>query len=112
MLRVARRAGTGFCVTSSFKLTADAERDVIDIYFYSLENFGVVQAEKYSEELFARFSRIAESPDLGRDFGAIHPGAFRVNQGSHAIYYKRQGDYILVLRILHQMMDPARHLDE
>lgn len=112
MRLVAKRAGTDFCVTNSYELTEDAERDVIDIYLYTAENFGVAQAEKYSEELFARFSQIAQSPTLGRSFEAIHPGAFRANQGSHAIYYKKNGTLILVLRILHQMMDPARHLDE
>lgn len=98
-------------MTNSFKLTEDAERDVIDIYLYTLEHFGLAQAEKYSEELFQRFSQISKSPALGRSFEDIYPGAFRANKGSHAIYYKKQGELILVLRILHQMMDPARHLD-
>lgn len=101
-----------FCVTNSFKLTEDAERDVIDIYLYTVQHFGEAQAEKYSGELFQRFSQIAQNPTLGRSFVDIHPGTFRANQGSHAIYYKKQGEFVLVLRILHQMMDPARHLDE
>lgn len=102
----------GFCVTSSFKLTEDAERDVIDIYLYTFENFGEAQAEKYSAELFARFAQIANNPTLGKSYGTVHPGAFRINQGSHAIYYKHQDKNVLVLRILHQAMDPGRHLDE
>ena len=98
-------------MTNSFKLTEDAERDVIDIYLYTLEHFGLAQAEKYSGELFQRFSQISQNPALGRSFSGIYPGAFRANQGSHAIYYKKQGELVLVLRILHQMMDPARHLE-
>jgi toxin ParE1/3/4 len=97
-------------VTDSFRLTRDAERDVFDIYLYTLEHFGPAQADQYTAELIARFSAIAAQPSLGRDFGDIHPGARRANQGSHAIYYRPDADRILILRILHQRMDPARHL--
>ncbi|MDF3606226.1 type II toxin-antitoxin system RelE/ParE family toxin [Paracoccus sp. DMF-8] len=97
-------------MTNSYKLTEDAERDVIDIYLFTLEHFGLAQAEKYFAEMFTRFDTIAKIPDLGRDYSDIYPGAFRVNQGSHAVYYRRVDGAILILRILHQAMDPARHL--
>jgi toxin ParE1/3/4 len=69
-------------VTASFRLTRDAERDVLDIYLYALEHFGAAQADKYTADLFARFSTLAAQPSLGRDFGDIHRGARRANQGS------------------------------
>jgi toxin ParE1/3/4 len=97
-------------VTASFRLTRDAERDVLDIHLYTLEHFGPAQADKYIADLFARFSTLAARPSLGRDFGDIHPDARRANQASHAIYYRTDTDGILILRILHQKMDPARHL--
>ena len=97
-------------VTNSFRLTRHAERDVLDIYLYTLKHFGPAQADRYTSDLSARFSAIAVEPTLGRDFGDIHPRARRVNQGSHAIYYRPDADGILILRILHQKMDPARHL--
>jgi toxin ParE1/3/4 len=97
-------------VTSRFSLTRHAERDVLDIYLYTLKHFGPAQADKYTSELFARFSAVAARPSLGRDFGDIHAGARRANQGSHAIYYRPDAYGILILRILHQKMDPARHL--
>ncbi|HRO24668.1 MAG TPA: type II toxin-antitoxin system RelE/ParE family toxin [Promineifilum sp.] len=99
-----------FWVTNSFRLTRYAERDILDIYLFTLEHFGPAQADKYTSDLFARFSAIATQPTLGRDFGDIHPDARRLNQGSHAIYYRPDADGILILRILHQRMDPARHL--
>ncbi len=97
-------------MTDSFRLTRDAERDVTDIYLFTLERFGRAQADSYTAEIFARFETLAAQPILGRDFGAVHPGARRANQGSHAIYYRPTADGILILRILHQRMDPARHL--
>lgn len=97
-------------MTNSFRLTRDAERDVLDIYLYTLEHFGLAQTEKYTSLLADRFAALAAEPSLGRDFGDIHPGARRGTQGSHAIYYRAGPDGILILRILHQKMDPARHL--
>jgi toxin ParE1/3/4 len=97
-------------VTASFRLTRDAERDVLDIYLYTVEHFGPAQAESYATHLFDRFATIAAQPSLGRDFGDIHPGARRVNEGSHAIRYRPDPEGILILRILHQKTDPARHL--
>lgn len=97
-------------MTASVRLTRDAERDVLDIYLYTLEHFGLAQAESYTSELAARFLMLAAQPSLGRDFGDIHPGVLRANQRSHAIYYRSAADGILILRILHQKRDPARHL--
>lgn len=45
----------------------------------------------------------------GQEIGDIQPGPRRANQGSHAIYFKQTDGGILILRILHQRMDPARH---
>ena len=82
----------------------------MDIYLYSLEQFGEKQAEAYIDDLYQRFAQIAASPTLGRDFSDIHDGAWRINQQSHAIYYRQAQQSIFVLRVLHQSMDPARHL--
>jgi plasmid stabilization system protein ParE len=51
-------------VTNSFRLTRHAERDVLDIYLYTLEHFGPAQADKYTSDLAARFSAIAAQPTL------------------------------------------------
>ncbi len=97
-------------MANSFTLSNDAERDIIDIYLYSLEQFGETQADAYIDALYQRFAQIAAAPTLGRDFGDIHDGVWRLNQQSHAIYYKQDTQGLFVLRVLHQSMDPARHL--
>ncbi len=82
----------------------------MDIYLYSLKQFGEKQAEAYIDNLYQRFAQIAASPTSGRDFSDIYDGAWRINQQSHAIYYRLAENDVFVLRILHQSMDPARHL--
>lgn len=97
-------------MANSFTLSNDAERDIIDIYLYSHEQFGEMRADAYIDALYERFAQIAASPTLGRDFSDIHEGACRLNQQSHAIYYKQTPHGLFILRVLHQSMDPAWHL--
>ena len=90
--------------------TRDAERDLINIYLYGIEQFGPVQAERYTKTLNAKIEMVAEHPDFGADYGFVIKGVRRYEAVSHAIYYCSTGAGILVLRVLHGRMDPARHL--
>ncbi len=95
---------------ASFRLTRDAERDVIDIYLYSVEQFGAPRADQYLAEMQERFAQLATHPHTGEDVSAIYPNARRALYISHVLYYREDQDGILILRILHKRMDPARHL--
>ena len=93
----------------SFRLTREAEDDVADIYRYSFENFGEAQADSYHDGLEGCFRLLADSPRLGRDYAFLRPGLRRYEHESHSVYYRAEDAGILVLRVLHQRMDPARH---
>ncbi len=47
-----------------------AESDLIDIWRYSFDEWGEVQADKYLDELDSGIKRLAENPEIGmkRDF--------------------------------------------
>lgn len=92
------------------ELTADAERDLIGIYLYSVAHFGTAQAERYSETLNARITFVAEHDTVGSDYSFIRANLRRFECVSHAIYYQPVANGIRVLRILHSRMDPGRHL--
>ena len=95
---------------SKYRLTRLAERDVIDIYLYSTEHFGEAQAERYNNGLSARFFDLANRPPLGRDYSHVKSGVRRAEYVSHSIYYRPAEEGVVILRILHQRMDPARWL--
>lgn len=90
--------------------TRDAEQDLINIFLYGMEHFGQAQAERYAKTLNAKIEMAAEHPDFGADYGFVTGGVRRYESVSHAIYYRPTQSGILVLRILHGRMDPARHL--
>jgi plasmid stabilization system protein ParE len=38
----------------------------------------------------------------------IHPGLRRFEQGKHVVFYLAQPDELLIVRVLHQQMIPAK----
>lgn len=95
---------------TNIELTLDAEQDLIDIFLHGVAHFGPVQAERYAKTLNAKIEMAAEHPDFGADYGFVVEGVRRYESVSHAIYYRPTQSGILVLRVLHGRMDPARHL--
>lgn len=95
---------------TKIEFTRDAERDLINIFLYGVEHFGPVQAERYVKTINAKIEMAAENPDFGADYGFVIRGTRRYEAVSHAVYYRSTRSGILVLRVLHGRMDPARHL--
>ena len=67
---------------TKIEITNDAERDLIGIYLDGVENFGLTQAERYLETLYARMSVAAEHPDFGVDYGFVREGLRRLESQS------------------------------
>ncbi len=95
---------------NGIEFSNEAERDLIDIYLYSVEHFGVSQANNYLESLHVKISVAAENPSFGADYGFVRTGLQRLESQSHAIYYQTSSNGIRILRILNGRMDPGRHL--
>lgn len=97
----------------SYHLSREAAQDLEDLYVYSIEQFGLDQAESYHQKLQEHFELLAENPKLGRDYSFIKKAARRSNCGSHAVYYRLSGvnSQVLILRVLHQSQDPAQHFE-
>lgn len=110
--------------TWTVRLAGTAESDFESILLWTLEQFGDVQAETYSETLSAAVQAliagpeqpgIKARPEIGRDLFTLHV-ARNGRRGRHFVLFRvnvrpanRQFD---VLRILHDSMDLARHVTE
>ncbi|QIM15276.1 type II toxin-antitoxin system RelE/ParE family toxin [Leucobacter insecticola] len=95
---------------SGYRLTPAAQRDLSSIWDYTFEIWNVQQAETYFLDIKEAIERVARDPDRGRSCDDIREGYRRYAVGSHLIFYVLQGDRIDVMRILHQRMDPTRHV--
>lgn len=92
-------------------LTQDADADIDDIFEYSISTFGVKQAEKYYLALRDRVEEIANGFVHSTDCSHVKEGLRRANYESHAIYYRVEGEKVIILRILGQQQDTARHIN-
>jgi toxin ParE1/3/4 len=93
----------------SLTLTDLAEIDFESILQYTLEQWGMRQMDIYEGMLMDALHRLQNSPEIGYSVSlndSIYK-AFRI--GKHVIFYRASADTLLVLRILHERMDRARH---
>ncbi len=95
---------------NSYRLTPAAQGDLSSIWDCTEEHWDVQQAETYLVEIRAAIERIADDPDRGRVCDDVREGYRRYAIGSHVIFYRSRTDGVDVIRVLHQRMDPTRHL--
>lgn len=93
----------------SYKLTQKAEEEIENIYEYSILNFGLSVAQDYVTGLHKCFGVLADNISWGNDYGNIEPGLWRYEYRSHSIYYQITEGGILIIKVLGNRQDPARH---
>jgi toxin ParE1/3/4 len=93
-----------------FRLTPAAVRDLSSIWNFTAERWDARQAESYVTEIRAAIERVAADPERGRACDEIREGYRRYGIGSHLIFYVESAHGVDVIRILHQRIDPTRHL--
>jgi len=89
---------------------AAAEDDLVDIWRYSFETWGAEQADLYLDVLNEGMAGLAHNPRLGADYSHIRAGYRRLPIRHHIVYYRLQTARIEIVRVLHERMDPDRHL--
>lgn len=95
---------------SKVVLSPRAKSDLGGIWDYTLEKWGVEQAEKYIRELWEEMQNQAGDHSTSTDIYDVRSGFRKKKAGSHVIFFKLIDDGIDVIRILHQRMDFDRHL--
>ncbi|NLU97028.1 type II toxin-antitoxin system RelE/ParE family toxin [Marinomonas sp. UCMA 3892] len=93
-------------------ITPKAESDLIGIWVYICEEWGVDQADTYIDQLETEMKQLMNHPSLGTNYAHVFPGYRRLLLEHHAVFYQVLETEILVVRILHEEMDaPERLLD-
>lgn len=95
---------------AEYRLTPAAERDLEAIWVYTLQKWGLEQANRYIDILSAAFADLAESPKTAPTCDRIRPGYRRRSVERHTIYFRLTNYGISIIRILHHSMDAPRHL--
>jgi toxin ParE1/3/4 len=94
------------------RISPKAEEDLEQIYEYTADRWGLSQAEKYQDLLFDAFTRISSHNLIGKAFKTTAYDYRQVHIGRHLIFYRYDVEYIIVVRVLHDKMDIAKHVDD
>ena len=95
---------------AEYRLSPAAERDLESIWKYTLREWGLEQADRYTDLLTAAFQVLAESPKSAPACDHIRQGYRRRNVERHMIYFRVTDYGIAIIRVLHDRMDASRHV--
>ena len=96
----------------NLSVTPKAESDLIRIWVYTCEEWGVDQADKYLDQLEEGMQQLINHPSLGANYAHVLPGYRRLQVEHHAVFYQVLESEMLIVRVLHEDMDaPERLLD-
>ncbi|MCY7293520.1 MAG: type II toxin-antitoxin system RelE/ParE family toxin [Ferruginibacter sp.] len=98
--------------TFSYFISKKAIADLEDIWLYTVENWSVVQADRYYDLIFDEIKFICVHNSSGKSIQHIRKG-YRVSKvKAHLIFYRVQNDTIEIIRILHERMDIENRLND
>ncbi len=95
----------------NFRITPDAQSDLIEIRRFTLKQWGPAQSQKYLSELRQTIRLVAETPTIGQPRPDIGTDVLSFPHVSHIIYYMMHEQQLVVIGVLHKRMVPLNHLE-
>ena len=93
-----------------YRLTPDAQTDLIEIRRFTVKQWGTAQSQKYLLELRQTIRLLAETPSLGKSRPDVGSSVLSFPYVSHVIYYVAHEQQLIVFGVLHKRMVPLNHL--
>jgi toxin ParE1/3/4 len=97
-------------VSGAYVLRELARADLEAIWIYTVEQWGIGQAERYLQGLFGCFDDLAANPRLGRERIEVKAGYRSFPEGRRVVFYVGAKTGIEVIGIVHQSADVEAHL--
>jgi toxin ParE1/3/4 len=98
--------------SSGWVLWPAAEADLSEIWLDGAERWGVEQADRYADGLFAVFDLLAEFPEMAREREEFSPPVRIHSSGSHLVIYRLEGQGVEIIRVLHAHQNLTAYLQE
>ncbi len=87
-----------------------ADADLIEIYDYTADTWGMAQADQYLGMLHDRISGVLTGATPSRPADEVRPGLRRSLAGRHVVFWREDAAAVTVVRVLHQRMDAGRRV--
>jgi toxin ParE1/3/4 len=97
---------------TTYRLTPDAQSDLIEIRRFTVKQWGTAQSKKYLLELRNTIRLLTDTPSLGRSRPEVGSNVLSFPHVSHVIYYVLHEQQLVVFGVLHKRMVPLNHLVE
>lgn len=98
--------------SSGWSIRPAAEADLADIWLQGAAIWGESQAERYADGLFALFDLLAEYPEMVHEREEFTPPVRIHPSGSHLVIYRREGQGVEIIRVLHAHRDLMAYLND
>ena len=93
-------------------LSEPAKKDLQAIADYTLEQWGETQKSRYLALIQKSFVSLSTLGNIGKQRDDIATGLYAYTIKQHCVYFREEAAEFVVIRVLHQRMDVAQHLDE
>lgn len=90
-------------------LSEIADKDLEDIFDYTLDEFGFDQAEKYLLEIEEIFQNLIINPQIGKKRDEIKQDLYSFPKDNHIIFYRILDNHIRIVRVLHGSQDIPKY---
>lgn len=88
-----------------YELSKEADKDLDELFDYTVEQFGMDQAIRYVSSFERVFERLCSQPKSGRLRVEIRKGLRSVSPISHTVFYRNMENRIRIVRVLHSSRD-------
>ncbi len=95
-----------------YRLTRSAERDLHEVWLYTLETWGEEQGDRYVSGLKGCLMKIERNPAIGKLVNEIGASLRMFRCQHHYMFYVLQNKTVIVVGILHEKMDLLQRLQE
>jgi len=92
------------------RVSGPARLDLVLIGEYTRREWGAQQKRKYLGQIRDKFKAVRDSPSIGVARDDIDARLRAVVVRKHVIFYRETDTELIVVRVLHQSMDPDAHL--
>ncbi|MCB2130679.1 MAG: type II toxin-antitoxin system RelE/ParE family toxin [Rhodobacteraceae bacterium] len=100
-------------MSRSLRLTRRAEASLVEIAKWTIEKFGLKQAELYENEVLTRCQAILNGQAHSRSCAVLIDNAADLRfarAGEHFVVFLDQPDAVIIVDILHSRSDLPRHV--
>jgi toxin ParE1/3/4 len=99
-------------MATTYRLTPDAQSDLIEIRRFTVKQWGTAQSKKYLLELRNTIRLLTDTPSLGKSRPEVGSNVLSFPYVSHVIYYVVHEQQLVVFGVLPKRMVPLNHLVE